>query len=96
MFIASTAGARSILLALGPGELSDTRGDRLESRVSLCAIGSARLRHVGPAAAALAAERRRADLDQVDRVVTRGQVFGDADHDTGSAFIIDPDNGDNS
>src|SRR5882724_2782196 len=53
--------------------------DCLERRFSLGAVGAARLRHVRPAAAALAAERRRTGAHQIDGAVALGQVIGDPD-----------------
>ena len=46
-------------------------------------LGAARLRHVGPAAAALAAKRFGAELHQIDGVDAPGQVVGHADHERG-------------
>ena len=50
------------------------------------AIGAAGLRHVGPAAAALAAERLGAGPHQLDRVEPVGQILGHADDDRGLAL----------
>ena len=57
---------------------------------ALAAVGTAGLRHVGPAAAALAAERLGALAHQVDRVEARREVVGDADHDAGLAVLVTP------
>ena len=48
--------------------------DRLQRGVGLGAIGAAGLRHVGTAAAALAAERLGGDAHQIDRVEARGEI----------------------
>ena len=59
-------------------------------------IGTAGLRQVGTAAAALAAQHLGADADEIDGVVRGGEVGGDADHETGLAFLADADNGDDA
>ena len=48
--------------------------DRGERRIGLRAIGTAGLRHVGPPAAALAAERLGGDPHQIDRIEARGEI----------------------
>src|SRR6476620_313161 len=65
--------------------------DRRQRRVSLGAVGPTGLRHVGPAAAALAAERLGALAHQLHRVETRGEIGGDADDDAGLAVFGDAD-----
>ena len=52
------------------------RGSRsaVERRVGLAAVRAAGLRHVGPAAAALAAERLGALAHQIDGVEARGEI----------------------
>ena len=59
----------------------------VERGLGLGAVRAAGLRHVGPAAAALAAERLGALAHQIDRVEARGQIVGDADHDAGLAVV---------
>ena len=49
----------------------ERRLDRLERGIGLGAVGAAGLRHVGPAAAALAAQRLGALADQIDGVEAR-------------------------
>src|SRR6185312_4883360 len=78
------------------GLAAQRRLDRFERRVRLAAIGSARLRHVGTAAAALAAERLRTLLHEIDGVETRGQVVGHADDDAGLAVAGEADDGDDA
>ena len=62
---------------------AERRLDRLERGVGLGAVRAAGLRHVGPAAAALAAEHFGAFAHQIDRVETRREIGGDADDDAG-------------
>ena len=71
-------------MSLNPTE---RRFDRLQRGLGLGAVRTAGLRHVGAAAAAFAAERLGALLDQIDRVETRGEIGGDADHDAGLAVL---------
>src|SRR5512143_2424531 len=70
--------------------------DRRQRRLGLGAIGSAGLRHVGPAAAALAAERLGTLAHQFDRVEARREVGGDADHDASLAVLGDADDRDHA
>src|SRR6478736_2334035 len=55
----------------------------VKRRLCGCAVGAARLRHVGPSAAALAAERRRASLDEVNRAILCCQIVRDANNEPG-------------
>ena len=55
--------------------------DRCERGFGAAGIGAAGLRHVGPAAAALAAQASAPSAHQIDRVEARGEIVGDADHD---------------
>src|SRR5205814_1862359 len=57
--------------------------------VGLGAVGPAGLRHVGPAAAALAAERLGTLAHQFDRIEARGEIACDADDDAGLAVLGD-------
>ena len=52
----------------------------------LGAIGTAGLRHVRPSAAALAAERFGAKLDQIDSTDALGEIVGDANNQRCAAF----------
>src|SRR5258708_7407059 len=70
--------------------------DCRQRRVGLGSVGAAGLRHVGPAAAALAAERLGCHAYQIDRVVARHQVRRDADHHAGLAVFGHADNGDDA
>ena len=70
--------------------------DRGQRRVRPGAVRSTGLRHVGPSAAALAAERRRSELDELNRAEARGQIGGHADHDAGLAVLGDADDGDHA
>ena len=72
------------------------RLDRRERGLGLGAVGAAGLRHVGPAAAALAAERLGALAHEIDGGEARGQIGGDADHDAGLAVLGDADDGDDA
>ena len=74
----------------------ERRLDRLERRVGLGAVGPAGLRHVGPAAAALAAERLGALAHQIDGVEARGEIGGDADDDAGLAVLARRDDRDDA
>src|SRR5215475_398738 len=53
--------------------------DRIQRRAGLRAIGAPSLRHVGPPAATLAAERLGGDAHQIDCVEARSEVRRDAD-----------------
>src|SRR5262249_60654770 len=58
------------------------------------AVRPAGLRHVGSAAAALAAKRLGAFAGKIDRVKARYEIIGDADHNSGLAVggnADDPD-----
>ena len=72
------------------------RRDGGERRFGLAAVRAAGLRHVGPAAAALAAEHFGALADEIDRVEAFGQIVGDADDDAGLAVVVDADDGDDA
>ena len=74
----------------------ERRLDRLERGIGLGAVRAAGLRHVGPAAAALAAERLGALAHQIDGVEARGEIGGDADHDAGLAVVGDADDRDDA
>src|SRR5437764_8181344 len=70
--------------------------DRRQRRVRLGAIRPAGLRHVGPAAAALAAERFGTLAHQFDRVEARREIGGDADDEAGLAVLGDADERDDA
>ena len=72
------------------------RLDRGKRSISLGAIGAAGLRHVGPSAAAFAAERLGAFAHKIDGVVSRHEIVGDADDDAGLAIAGDADDGDDA
>src|SRR5262249_15608904 len=72
------------------------RGDGVERRLRLAAVRAAGLRHVGAAAAALAAERLRAPAHQLDRVEALGEIGRDPDHEARPAFIGHADDGDDT
>ena len=79
--MALSASARRF--ASAPAEASPARDpcrDRLERLLGALAVGAAGLRQVGSAAATLAAEHFGADADQLDGIVGRGEIGGDADH----------------
>ena len=75
---------------------AERRLDRGERGVRLGAVGPAGLRHVGPPAAALAAERLGALAHQIDGVEPRREIGGHADHDAGLAVLGDADDGDDA
>src|SRR5437588_12654000 len=60
------------------GDLLQCVSDCLERLLRLRALGTAALRHVGTAAAALPAKRRHRSLDEVDRVDLTREVVGDS------------------
>ena len=70
--------------------------DRGQRSVRLGPIGTAGLRHVWPTAAALAAERFGALAHQLDRVESRREIRGNADHDAGLAVLGDADDRDHA
>ena len=80
---------RSLALPSGAGH---RRFDGIERRTCLGAVRSAGLRHVRPPAPALAAQRFGRDAHEIDRVVARGEVLGDADDDAGLAIFSHADN----
>ena len=65
--------------------------DGVERRGGLRAVGAAGLRHVGAAAAALAAERLGATAHQLDRVESRCEVRRHSDHEARLALVGDAD-----
>src|SRR5690606_5076080 len=69
------------------------RRNRLQRRLGLGAVRPAGLRHIGAAAAALAAERLRALAHEIDGVEAVGQIAGDADDDSSLAILGHADNG---
>ena len=70
--------------------------DRRECGVRTGAVRAAGLGHVTPSAAALAAEVAGTGAHQSDRVVTLGQILGDADDEPGLAVRGDADEGDDA
>src|SRR5258708_2767697 len=74
----------------------DRRRDRVERGLCLGAVRAAGLSHVGPAAAALAAERFGAAARQIDRVEAPHEIGRDADHKAGLAVAGDPDDRDHA
>src|SRR5262245_54488886 len=78
------------------GLCPDGRNDRVERGAGFRTVRTTGLRHVGPAAAALAAQHFRALLDEIDRVEARREIVGDADRDAGLAVAGDADDGDNA
>src|SRR5690606_7365670 len=68
-------------------QLGADGGERL---IGLVAVRSPALRHIGPAAAALPAERSDAGLNQVDRAETGGEIVGHADSE-GCPAVVDRD-----
>src|SRR5260370_9103827 len=81
---------------LPPSGVSHRFFDGRERSPGLGAIGPAGLRHVGPAAAALAAEHLRGHARQIDRVEPRREIAGDTDHHAGLAIAGDADDGDDA
>jgi len=59
---------------------AERRRHLIEGGLGLRSVGAAGLRHVGPAAAALAAERGGPAPHQLDGVEPAGQIGGDPDH----------------
>jgi len=74
---------------------AETRLDCLQRGVGLRTIRAARLRHVGAATAAFAAQRRRTRLDEINRVPGLEQILGYTDREPCLAVVGDADNGDN-
>src|SRR5215218_11522363 len=70
--------------------------DRLQCGIGFRAVGSAGLGHVGPPAAALAAQRLGALANEIDRVEAPSEIRRDADHDASLALFGDADDGDNA
>ena len=64
--------------------------------IRLRRIGTAGLRHIGPAAATLAAQRLGAFAHEVDGVEALDQIVGDADDDAGLAVVRNSNNSDNT
>src|SRR2546429_9525874 len=75
---------------------AERAGDRSERRVGLPATGAAGLRHVGASAAAFAAQRFRAFLDEIDGRVTCREIGGHADDEAGFAFLRHADDCDDA
>ena len=73
----------------------DLGGDGLKRGGSVGAVGAAGLREVRTAAAALAAKGLGTGAGEVDGVVGRGEVVGDADDEPGLA-VVDADDGDDA
>src|SRR6185436_16505271 len=79
------------------GALCAERGlDRLQCVIGFRAVGPAGLGHVGPPAAALAAQRLGALANEIDGVEAAGEVRRDADDDASLALIGDADDGDDA
>src|SRR5262245_24175628 len=74
----------------------DPRRNRLERFLGAGAVGASGLGEVGAAAPAFAAERFRAHFDQLDGIVSGGEVFRHADNEAGLALIAYADDGDDA
>src|SRR6516162_11868296 len=88
---------------LSPGIREELRRSAGQRRLDRCdrglcfrAVRAAGLRHVRPAATALAAERFRAPASKIDRVKPRYEIIGDADHDSRLAVGTDADDSDHA
>src|SRR3954468_1683642 len=92
---ADGATGRSVRLR-PPSRRRERRFDGGERGLRLRAVGTAGLRHVAAAAAALAAELLGAGAHEADGVDRRRQVVGDADDDAGLAVAGDADDRDDA
>src|ERR1700728_2178038 len=88
----TTARSWTFESAERPRLSADCGLDRFERGAGLRSIRAASLRHIGPAAAAFAAQHLGGFADQLDGVEASDQIVGDADHDAGSPVIGNADN----